>query len=113
MPTVEEIQKLVSFTRTDREWRVKSVFGSVLGDVWANVEGNVWGNVGSYVGGSVGRSVLGSVSGDVEGNVSGTIGGREWAPVLTLKERICQAVERGDTELALELLQGADISEVP
>jgi hypothetical protein len=97
IPTIEEIQNLVTFTRTDREWRVNQVFGNVWGDVGGDVLGNV--------GGSVWRNV--------KGNVRGTIGGREWAPVLTLKERICQAVERGYTELALELLQGADISEAP
>jgi hypothetical protein len=118
MPSIEEIKKLVTFTRISGEWRVNDVEGSVggnvrggvLGDVLGSVGGNVRGSVGGNVRGSVGGSVGGSVEGSVGGNVRGTINGRKWSYELTLKERIQNAIKAGDTDLASKLLEGAEIT---
>ena len=98
MPSIEEIKKLVTFTRISGEWQVNTVSGNVWGDVWGNVGGNVGGDVG------------GNVWGDVGGNVLGTINGRKWSYELTLKERIQEAIKSGDTDLASELLEGAEVT---
>jgi len=126
MPSIEEIKKLVTFTRISGEWRVYDVKGSVLGDVvgnvwgnvvgnvlgnvWGNVVGNVLGNVLGNVGGNVKGDVVGNVVGNVKGNVLGTISGRKWSYELTLKERIQDAIKAGDTDLASKLLESAEIT---
>lgn len=94
MPSIEEIKKLVTFTRTDGKWQVNTVSGSVWGSVGGDVEG----------------SVFGTINGDVGGTVWGTINGRKWSYELTLKERIQDAIKAGDTDLASELLEGAEIT---
>jgi outer membrane lipoprotein SlyB len=110
MPSIEEIKKLVTFTRISGKWRVNTVSGNVEGDVWGNVEGNVMGNVEGNVEGDVRGNVRGDVEGNVEGNVMGTINGRTWLYELTLKERIQDAIKAGDTDLASELLEGAEVT---
>ena len=122
MPSIEEIKKLVTFTRISGEWQVNTVSGNVRGDVGGNVLGSVggkvWGNVLGSVGGNVGGNVWGNVRGDVGGNVwgnvlgnvLGTINGRKWSYELTLKERIQEAIKSCDTDLASELLEGAEVT---
>jgi hypothetical protein len=130
VPSIEEIKKLVTFTRTDGEWRVNTVEGSVEGSVggavFGNVGGAVFGNVGGavfgdvkgdvggdvegYVEGNVEGNVWGYVGGNVEGSVKGTINGRKWSYELTLKERIQDAIKAGDTDLASKLLESAEIT---
>jgi outer membrane lipoprotein SlyB len=102
MPSIEEIKKIVTFTRINGEWLVNTV----LGNVWGNVGGSVLGNVG----GDVEGNVKGDVEGNVEGSVKGTINGRKWSYELTLKERIQDAIKGGDLDLASELLEGAEIT---
>ena len=94
MPSIEEIKKLVTFTRISGEWQVNTVSGNVGGDVKGNVGGDVWGNVGGNVGGFV----------------WGTINGRKWSHELTLKERIQEAIKSGNTDLASKLLEGAEVA---
>ena len=130
MPSIEEIKKLVTFTRINGEWRVNDVEGNVEGYVGGNVLGNVEGHVKGYVGGNVWGNVeghvkgyvegsvlgnvkgnvLGSVLGNVEGNVEGTINGRRWSYEPTLKERIQNAIEAGNTDLASKLLEGVEVT---
>jgi uncharacterized protein YcfJ len=98
MPSIEEIKKLVTFTRISGEWQVNTVKGSVRGYVVGNVRGDVFGNVG------------GDVFGNVVGNVRGTINGRNWSYEPTLKERIQDAIESGFTNLASKLLEGAEVT---
>ena len=65
-PTLEEIEKLVTFERReDGSLRVKSVRGDVRGDAMGSVVGNVEG------------SIWGDVRGNVEGSVEGNIWGRK------------------------------------
>ena len=106
MPSIEEIKKLVTFTRISGEWQVNTVSGNVRGDVGGNVLGSVGGNVWGNVRGDVG----GNVWGNVLGNVLGTINGRKWSYELTLKERIQEAIKSCDTDLASELLEGAEVT---
>jgi hypothetical protein len=122
VPSIEEIKKLVTFTRTDGEWRVNTVegsvegsvggavFGNVGGAVFGDVKGDVGGDVEGYVEGNVEGNVWGYVGGNVEGSVKGTINGRKWSYELTLKERIQDAIKAGDTDLASKLLESAEIT---
>ena len=118
MPSIEEIKKLVTFTRISGEWRVNTVEGYVVGSVLGYVGGDVRGSVWGYVGGDVGCDVVGSVEGNVRGNVEGNVGGsvggtingRKWSYVLTLKERIQDAIKAGDADLASKLLESAEIT---
>jgi outer membrane lipoprotein SlyB len=110
MPSIEEIKKLVTFIRTDDEWRVNIVSGNIEGSVLGNVEGNVEGSVVGSVLCDVEGNVEGSVLGNVRGNVEGTINGRNWSYELTLKERIQDAIKAGDTDLAFKLLEGAKVT---
>jgi outer membrane lipoprotein SlyB len=110
MPSIEEIKKLVTFTGTFGKWQVNTVSGDVKGHVFGSVKGHVFGDVGGSVKGNVKGDVEGNVLGDVLGDVKGNVKGRKWSYELTLKERIQAAIKAGDTDLASELLEGAEVT---
>ena len=99
-PTLDEISKLVSFTRmNDGKWAVGEIYGDVRGEIHGSISGTVFGNVYG--------SVDGSVRGDVRRGVGGTIDGRQWSYVLSPKELLIAAIKAGDTSQALSLVDEA------
>lgn len=77
-PTLEEISKLVSFTRNSLgTLKVEHVKGAV----WGNIEGNVWGNIQGDVEGEVKGNVQGNIEGSVWGDIKGDILGGVWGDI--------------------------------